>query len=257
VTDLFDEVEENLRSERYRELAKKALPYLLGFAALALVVTLAWWGWDYYRRQTIAKASDQYNAGVEAIQAGDSAKAKQLWTEVSKSSAGAYKSLALMHLGALELEQNRVKEAVALWDQAAQAAPDELIGDAARLKSAFALLDTAPYGDLEGRLKPMTEDGRPYRWQAREALAFAKLAAGNTAGARSDFVVLSQALGVGEGTVFRARAAIGVIDSGSAKAAPGIAKAAAAMPPPMVVPPGGVVGPQGGASAQPQAAAPQ
>ena len=56
MTDLFDEVEENLRSERYRELAKKALPWLIGFAAIALVATLAYWGWDYYRRQTVAKA---------------------------------------------------------------------------------------------------------------------------------------------------------------------------------------------------------
>ena len=254
MTDLFDEVEENLRSERYRDLAKKALPWLLGFAAIALVATLAYWGWDYYRRQTIEQASQQYAAAVEALQAGDEAKARQLWTDVSKLSAGGYKSLALMHLGALELEKEKVKEAVALWDQAAAAAPDEMIGDIARLKSAFALLDTAPYAELEGRLKPMTEEGRPYRVQAREALAFAKLAAGNTAGARSDFVVLSQMLDAGEGVRFRAQAAIGVIDSGSAKAVPAIARAAASMPPPMVVPPGAVVGPQG---AQPQAAAPQ
>jgi hypothetical protein len=257
VTDVFEEVEEQLRSDRYRQLARRALPWVLGLAAVALIATLAYWGWDYYRSQTVAKASEQYAAAVEAIQAGDTAKAKTLWTEASKSSAGGYKALSLMHLGALELEQNKVKEAVALWDRAAEAAPDPLIGDAARLKSAFALLDTAPYAELEGRLKPMTEEGRPYRTQAREALAFAKLAAGNLTGARSDFLVLSQVLDAGESTRFRAQAALGVIDSGSAKAAPAIAKAAATMLPPMVIPPGAVVGGPEGAPAEPQAAAPQ
>jgi len=151
-------------------------------------------------------------------------------------------------------QQTTYEELLPVW-QAADAAPDPIVGDAARLKSAFALLDTAPYAELEGRLKPMTEEGRPYRNQAREALAFAKLAAGNLAGARSDFLVLSQVLDAGESTRFRAQAALAVIDSGSAKATPAIAKQAASMLPPMVVPPGAVVGsPEG---AQPQAAGPQ
>ena len=85
-----------------------------------------------------------------------------------------------------------IKAAVALLDQAAEAAPDPVIGDAARLKSAFALLDTAPYKDVEARLTPLMKDGRPYRVQAREALAFAKLMAGNAAGARDDFTVIEQ-----------------------------------------------------------------
>ena len=99
-----------------------------------------------------------------------------------------------------------------------------MIGDAARLKSAFALIDTAPLKDLEGRLKPLMEEGRPYRVQAREALAFARLKAGDTAGARGDFVVLSQLLDASQGAQARAQAAIGLIDSGSAKAVPGVVK---------------------------------
>ena len=53
-----------------------------------------------------------------------------------------------------------------------------LIADAARLKSALALMDTAPYADIETRLKPLLDEKRPYRIAAREALAMAKLKAG-------------------------------------------------------------------------------
>ena len=35
MTDLFEEVEEQLRSDRYRKFARSALPWLLGFAAIA------------------------------------------------------------------------------------------------------------------------------------------------------------------------------------------------------------------------------
>ena len=98
--------------------------------------------------------------------------------------------MALMHLGAEAQRKNDTAGAVRFYDEAAQAAPDPVIADAARLKSAFALLDTASLKDLEGRLKPLTQDGRPYRIQAREALAFAKLKAGDFNGARGDFLLV-------------------------------------------------------------------
>lgn len=258
MTDLFEEVEEQLRSDRYRQFARRVMPWLLGIAAAALIAVLGYWGYDTYRGRQISAASDKYSEAMDAFVAGDKAKAKGLWTEVSKSQAKAYKALSLMHLAAYEMDAKNAKAAAALLDQAADAAPDPLIGDAARLKSAFALLDTASLKELEGRLKPLMEDGRPYRVQAREALAFAKLNAGDAAGARGDFVLISQSLDAGQGAQSRAQAAIALIDAGSAKAVPIIVKEAAALPPAMLVDPGAIIGgaPEG-PGPQPQTNAPQ
>ena len=254
MTDLFEEVEEQLRSDRYRQFARTALPWLLGFAAIALAATLGYWGWDVYRTKQVDTASEQYAQAMEAMGGGNPDKARELWTTVSKSRAGGYKALSLMHLAAFAGEKKDRAGEVKLLDEAAKAAPDLLIGDAARLKSAFALLDTAPLTELEGRLKPLMEEGHPYRVQAREALAFAKLNAGDTKGARSDFVLLAQALGASQGVQARAQAAMGLIDAGSAKAVPGVAKAAAALPPPMMLDPSQLLGAgPGGPGAAPQA----
>ena len=186
--------------------------------------------------ETLALAMD-YAAAMEAFTTNDRAGARKLWTDVSKSQAPGYKALSLMHLAAYAMDEKKVDEAVRLLDEAAKAAPDPVIGDAARLKSAFALLDTAPIKDVEGRLKPLMEEGRPYRVQAREALAFAKLNAGDTAGARGEFVVLSQLLDASQGVQARAQAAIGMIDSGSAKSVPAVVKQAATLPPPSMFDP--------------------
>jgi hypothetical protein len=258
VTDLFEEVEEQLRSERYKTFARKALPWMLGAAAAALIAVLGYWGWDTYRTKQTDAASEKYARAMDTFVAGDREGAKALWTEVSKSSSAAYKSMALMHLAA---EAERGKDsaaAVRLYDEAAKAAPDEVIGDAARLKSAFALLDTAPLKDLEGRLKPLMEDGRPYKIQAREALAFAKLKAGDTQGARGDFQLISQSLDAQQGAQARAQAAIGLIDSGSAKSVAAVVQAAQALPPQLPMPPGAIppeAMPQG--PAQPEGVPPQ
>ncbi len=240
MTDLFDEVEEQLRSDRYRTLARKALPWILAMLAAALVTFLAVWGWQRYNEQVSNKASEEYAAALQALAAGDRAGAERLWADVATSPAKAYKSLALMQLGALKASADNTKDAVALFDQAAAAAPDDMLGDAARLKSAFALLDTASFKDMETRLTPLMQDGHPYRVQAREALAFSKLMAGNTTGARSDFVIISQSLDAPDGARQRATAAMGLIDSGSAKAVAAAAKAAATLPPPTPAPPGGL-----------------
>lgn len=253
MTDLFEEVEEQLRSDRYRTLAVKVLPWVLAIAAAALIAALGVWGWQTYRERAANKASEQYAAAIEAFGQGREPQAVQMWTEVSKSSAKAYKSLALMQLGGLKARDKNSAEAVKLFDAAAAAAPDDVIGDAARLKSAFALLDTRPYAELESRLTPLMKDGHPYRIQAREALAFAKLMKGDTAGARADFVVIGQSLDAPEGARARAGAAKDLIDSGSAKSVAAAVKAAETLPPPVMLAPGAVAP----AQVQPQASGPQ
>ncbi|WP_374471450.1 tetratricopeptide repeat protein [Phenylobacterium sp.] len=258
MTDLFEEVEEQLRSDRYRTLARKALPWVLAVLAAALVAALAWWGYTTWRDRESAKASEQYAAALDAFAQGDQSKAAQLWTEVSKTQAPAFKSMALMQLGGLQLADDKVQPAVAYFDQAAEAAPHAVLADAARLKSALALLDTAPYAELEKRLNPLIEDDRPYRIQAREALGFAKLMKGDTAGARGDFLVVSSSLEAPDSVRARAKAAMDLIDSGSAKALAATVKAAAALPRPQgpvggALPPGLMAPPQ----AQPQAPGPQ
>jgi hypothetical protein len=248
VADLFEEVEEQLRSDRYRALALKALPWVLGLAAAALIATLGYWGWSHYRAQAVSQASEQYAAGLDAVAQGRADKAAGLFTQVSQSSAQGYKSLALMQLGGLQLAQNHTAAALQFFDQSAAAAPDPVIGDAARLRAVFAILDTAPEKDVVARLTPLLQDGRPYRIQAREALAFTKLMAQDVAGARGDFVIISGMLDAPPSARARAKAAIGLIDSGSAKAVPATVRAAAALPPTAIAP---------APPAQPQAPGPQ
>lgn len=233
---------------------------MLALAAAAVAVALGVWGWQQYRQQVTDKASEQYEAGLEAAQQGDLAAAARNWTAASKSGSAAYKTLALMQLGGLKIlgdasnPAGDPKAAVALFDQAAQAAPDDVMADAARLKSALAILDTAPFVEVEGRLAPLMKEGRPYRVQAREALAFAKLMKGDDKGARSDFVVIQNALDAPDNARQRASAAISMIDSGSAKAVAAAAKAAMAAPPPTLVMPGVAPAAPG---QQPEAAPPQ
>ena len=166
--------------------------------------------------------------------------------------------MALEHQGGIRLEQNRTNDAVALFDQAAKAAPDAMVADLARLKSAYALLDTASYADIEARLQPLTDPQRPLSALAKEALAFAKLKAGKTADARKDFQALTLLPSASDDIHARAHAAVALIDDGSAAQLNDTVKAALSASSNPLFPEGpptmGVPGAADPANSQPEAA---
>jgi hypothetical protein len=232
VVDVFDEVEEQLRGERYRSLASKSLPWVAAAVAAAVIGVGGYWGWDSYQTSQANKASEGYQAALEAAQKNGPSKAFDQFKVVADGGARGYKALALMQMGDIRIEENKTKEAIGYFDEAAKAAPDALMGDLARLKSAFALMDTASYKDIEARLTPLAGEKSPYRVYAKEALAFAKLQAGDVAGAKGDFVVLANSLDNNSEEVRqRAQAAIQLIESGTAKDLAAAVKAAATLPP--------------------------
>lgn len=241
MTDIFEEVEEQLRSDRYLQFVLKIWPWLLGAAVVALLAALAVWGYQTYDARQSAKASVAYAAGLDALQKNDTAKAFASFGQAANLSSHGYKPLALMEQAGIQLADGKDDEAVKLFDQAAAASPDPIIGDIARLKSAFALMDTASYDVIQQRLQPLTDAKRPYYVAAREALAMAKLRAGRLKDARGDFVVLTLLPGASQATRQRAQLAIMAIDSGSAASLPAVVQAAVKLPPP---PPQAMLSPQ-------------
>lgn len=241
MSDVFDEVEEQLRSEQYMALARRAVPWIIGTLAAALVIAVGVYVYLDYQTKQAGKAAESYGQALETYTKGDKASAYVEFQTVVDVGSGGYKALALMQQGAIRLEQDKTAEAVALFDAAAKAAPNLIIGDAARLKSAFAVMDTAPYSEIEKRLKPLTEVKHPYRPTAIEALALAKIAAGKVDEAKSDLNVLTLLPDAPDAMRQRANAAISLIDAGTAKSMPDVAKAALALPKPITLPAGAMI----------------
>ena len=260
MVDVFDEVDEQVRSEQVIATVRKYAPAGIGVLAALLAIALAWWGYTAYNQSAAEKASAAYAQALDTLKGGDAATAFTQLDAAAKSPSAIYRSLALQVQGAIRLDQDKIPEAVALFDAAAKAAPDKFVGDTARLKSAYALLDTASYADIEARLKPLTDPQRPLSALAKEALAFAKLKAGKTADARKDFVSLSLLPSASDDVHARAHAALALIDDGSAAQLNDTVKAALSASsnplfpegPPNMLAPGGA--PADPANSQPEAA---
>lgn len=250
MTDIFEQVEEELRSDRYKRLARTWLPVVGGILVLALIAALGWWGWQSYQTSRAANASVAYERGIEALQTNDLAAAESAFAEAEREGNGAYKSMALAQRAGLALAANRVDEAVELLDQSAKAVGDPLLSDASAYKAALLVMDTGSYEDVEGRLTPLTREGRPFRAQALEALAMAQLQHGKSTEARATFVQLQLGQDVPDTVRQRAQAAIAMIDGGTLGSLPGILEAQSA-PPTVVSPEEAGASPEAQAPAQP------
>lgn len=250
MVDIFEEVEEELRSDRWKRLARTWLPWVGGALLLALIVALVVWGLDARKTHTAGEASVAYERGMTALSEGDTAAAAAAFTEAADAGSPAYRALALMQQAGLAVSDNRLDEALALFDEAADAAPDPLIADAAALKAAFIAMDSAELADIEARLTPLVRDGRPFQPFAREALGLARLQHGQKAEARELFALLTFGQNVPEGVRQRAQAAMDMIDSGVADALPAIVAAQRAQPTPA---PGGAAA-EAGEAPSPQPA---
>lgn len=227
MSDVFEEVEENLRAEQWKALAKRWWPVAAGVVGAALLVALGFWFFDARKGWTGAEASQAYSRGIEALEQQNADAAEAAFIEARDAGNAAYEALALMQLAGLKVSEDQIDEAVALFDQAAGASSDPMIADAARMKSAWLLMDSASLQDLTARLEPLTGNDRPFRYQAREALALARLQHGQAETARAGFQALTLDLETPESLRQRAQAAISMIESGTASAIPGIVEAAA------------------------------
>jgi hypothetical protein len=257
LVDLFNEVDEELRSDQAISLVRRLAPWVTGVLALVLIAYFGVWAYKAYQDRNLATASLAYQKGVDALQQDDSAGAFAAFEQARQAGAPGYKTLALMQEGDLRMTAGKRDEAAKLFDQAADVAPNQVIGDLARLKAALALLDEAPLAQMRTRLTPLADPKRPFSAYAKEALAMAELLAGKTDDAKRDLAVLQLSLGVPDDMRQRAQIAVALIDHGDAAAAVAAVKAAATMPPlaPANVGPASPGADQGAAQQSPAGAA--
>lgn len=231
MVDVFDQVEEELRSDRYRRLARTWLPVVGGVLLVALIAALAWWGWQKMETAKADAASIAYQRGLESLESNNLVGADAAFVQAIDEGNAAYKALALQHRAGIAVQQNRIPAAVELFDEAAAASGDPMLRDLAAYKAALLLMDTASLEDIQGRLEPLTEEGRPFRAFAREALAMAQLQHGQPAEARSTLVILKNGLDTPREVSQRAELALASIDDGTAANIPAILSAMAEVEP--------------------------
>jgi hypothetical protein len=184
VSDIFQEVDEEVRRERLEQLWKRYGNYIIAAALVVLACIGAWRGYVYWEERKAAEAGEAYEAASALADAGKHSEAEAAFAKLASEGTAGYRSLARFREAA-QLGLSDPKGAVAAYDALAKdASLDQLMQDLAAVRAALLLVDTAPYQELRTRLEPLTAAERPFRHSARELLAFGAWRAGDTAAAR-------------------------------------------------------------------------
>jgi hypothetical protein len=184
VSELFDEVDEEVRREQLKKLWDQYSIYIVTAALLVIAAVGGWRGYEYLEAKKAAEAGAAFNKAVELSEQNKSAEAEAAFDKLAATAPSGYRMLARLRAAA-EVAARDPQAAVKLYDEiAADRSVGALEQELARIRAAGLLVDTASYSTMLARLEPSTAPEATFRHTARELLALSAWRANDTAAAR-------------------------------------------------------------------------
>lgn len=181
VSDIFNEVDEELRRERLKKLWDRYGILIIALAVLFVAAVGGWRGHQWWEAKKAAEAGAQFDAAAMLGEQGQHKEAEAAFAKIAADGSGAYRVLAKMREAALLAQQGDAKGSVALYDAiSSDRSLDQMQRELASVRAAMVLLDTATYDDIKARLEPLAAADRTFRHSARAVLALSAWRANST-----------------------------------------------------------------------------
>ena len=211
MVDFINEVEEELRKDKYNVLLRKYGPYIV--AAIFAIIAFA--GYVEYQKKSksiIARgASTSFEASKKLEASGDLQAASDKYIALSEVAPNGYAGLSLVHDAGMKVQLGDMDAAISLFDQAADKFEKPRHRDLQTYKAALILAETGKYDDAQARLSTLIQDKSPYQDLARELEAQILYAKGDLSTARSKLSYLVTAPGVSSGVKSRSEQLLSLI----------------------------------------------
>lgn len=187
MSDIFREVEEDVRREKLEKLWKKYGDYVIALIAVAVIGIAGFELWQRYQTTQRNKAS---NAFAAAQQITDPRAAAQAFADLAKTAPSGYRVLAQLEQANNMLDTGQKDSAITLYKQIANSHQGG-VGAVARLRAAWALADTSSRANLVTLLAPLRNPSSAWRQLAGEVLAYSDFHHNHIAKAAKEFEALA------------------------------------------------------------------
>ena len=173
MSDIFREVDEELRREQLRRLWERYGTLVIAACVLLVVAVGGWRAYEWWEAKKAAEVGTAFQAAIALASEGKNKEAEEAFAKVAADGTATYRMLARFREAA-EVTRRDPTAAVALYDQlAADNSIGRMMQDLAALRAGMILVDTAPYSEMVQRLEPLTAPDRTFRHSARNMLALA------------------------------------------------------------------------------------
>lgn len=200
MSDIFHEVDEEVRREKLKQLWDRHGNLIVAFALLVVLAVGGWRGYEWWDARKAAESGAAFEAAITLAESGKQAEAQEAFAKLAKDGSSGYRVLARFREAA-ELAKTDAAAAVKLYDAlAADSSLDRAMRDLATIRAGLILVDSAPLAELSSRLEPLTTADRPFRHTARELLAIGAWRLNDTAAAKKWFDLIASDLETPAGT---------------------------------------------------------
>ena len=169
MTDIFREVEEDVRRERIEKLWKAYGSYIIALLVLVFAAIGGWQLWQRHEEQERAKVAASF---IAAQRISNPTAAASAFVDIARTAPKGYATVARLSEAAAMVASGQQASGIDLYKQIAQDDSGPL-GMVARLRAAWALADSGSRTQLEDLLKPLNQPGSAWRENAQEVLAYA------------------------------------------------------------------------------------
>lgn len=213
LADIFREVEEEVRRERYEKLWKKYRDHITAVGALVIIGVAGFQLYRVYEQRQEEKASIAYAAATEMLDRGQAAAAAPQLAAIAKTAPGGYAAVAKLAEADALFSEGQKEDALRIYQQIANG-NDPYLGATARLHAAWAIADSAPRSDVEALLTPLLENSNAWHLLARELVAYEDLRGGNKVAALQAYQEIARNTDAPNGLKTRADAMARFINAG-------------------------------------------
>jgi hypothetical protein len=187
VSDIFQEVDEEVRREQLKKLWDKYQNYIVAGVVLILAAVGGWRGYDWWQAKKAAEFGAAFEAAATLGEENKHSEAEAAFAKIATDGTAGYRNLARLRAAA-ELAVQDPKNAVAAYERiAGDSSVGQVLQDLAGLRAGALLIDQGAFDIARARLEPLSGPERTFRHSARELLALAAWRSGDTAGARRWF----------------------------------------------------------------------
>jgi len=191
VSDIFQEVDEEVRREQLKKLWERYGHYAVAAAILLVAAVAAWRGYEWWEAKKAAESGAAFEAAVTLAEAGKRTEAEGAFAKVAADGTAGYRHLARLREAA-ELAQTDPKAAIAAYEKiATDGAVGPVLQDLAALRAGGLLIDAGSLAEAQRKLEPLAAAERTFRYTARELLVLAAWRAGDSAAVKrwSDMIL--------------------------------------------------------------------
>ena len=184
MSELFDEVDEEVRRDQLKKLWDQYSIYIIALALLIIAGVGGWRGYQYLEAKRAAEAGAAFDKATELSEANKHAEAEAAFADLAAKAPWGYRMLARLRTAAEIANRDKPAAAKMFDDIAADTGVGAPERDLARIRAAQLLLETTTYPNMLQRLEPAIAAGATFRHTARELLALSAWRANDTAAAR-------------------------------------------------------------------------